>query len=158
LLRARIGQFFTRNQSIGNFLERIQHGGLILQRGLLARGAGLRVLRAKLAAVKERSGQTGGNFPSNIGTAGSESGKFRAGSAEQSREIELREKIRFCHAYLRVGRTQLLLGFADVGPPLQQGGRQTGGNLRRYLFFERRISTQNNAGILPEQNAQLIFL
>jgi hypothetical protein len=64
----------------------------------------------------------------------------QAGTAEQSREIELREKIGFGHADLRVGGTQLLLGFTNVRPPLQQGGRQTGGNLRRNLFFERRVS------------------
>ena len=43
------------------------------------------------------------------------------------------------------------------GPPLQQRGRQTGGNLRRHFFFERRISTQNRAGILPDKKRSIDF-
>ena len=64
--------------------------------------------------------------------------KFRADRAKQAREVQLREKIGLGHADLRVGGTQLLFGFADVRPPLQQSGRQTGGNVRRQFAFRAK--------------------
>ena len=61
------------------------------------------------------------------------------------------------HANLRVGRTQLLLGFANVRTPLQQCGGEASGHVRGSLVFKVGAGTRNRAGVVSEQKAELVL-
>src|SRR4051812_13468149 len=47
LLNARVREFFAGDERVGNFLKRIQHRSLILERELFARSFGLAILRGE---------------------------------------------------------------------------------------------------------------
>src|SRR5580698_11361254 len=60
--------------------------------------------------------------------------KCRASRAE---ERNLRKEHRLCHADIRVGRNQILLRFANVGPAFEQFRGQSGRQLRRESLAPR---------------------
>ena len=60
-------------------------------------------------------------------------------------------------ADLGIGGDQILLRGADIGTALQQGGRQAGGNVRGQVLLGEAAPARHAAGVLPEQEADLIL-
>src|ERR1700730_10824111 len=69
----------------------------------------------------------------------------------------LREERGFGDADFGVRGNQHLLGFANVGTPLEQRGGQSGGHFRRKRLFCERASTRYALRILAYENADGIF-
>ena len=82
---------------------------------------------------------------------------MRALSAQKSAQTDLREIRGLRHPDLGIGGDQVLLRGANVRPPLQQGGRQTGGHLGRQLLLGQAATADDFAGILSQQQADLVL-
>ena len=63
--------------------------------------------------------------------------QFGAGAAVKRRQADAREKVADGHADFRVGRADLLLRRANVGPPLQQGRGQADRDFHRHLLRQQ---------------------
>ena len=82
---------------------------------------------------------------------------MRTGRAEHSGQREFGEPFRFGGTDPGGGRGQLLLGVKQIGAPLEQIRRKSGGHLRRNRLFVQRPAARNRKGFPAEQQAQLIF-
>ena len=89
--------------------------------------------------------------------AGEQAGQLRALAAQQSAQADLREIGGLGHADVRVRGDQGLLGGANIGPAFEQRRRQPGGHFGRHLLLHELASADHAAGILPEQQADLVF-
>ncbi len=69
----------------------------------------------------------------------------------------MRKEIRFGNADVGIGRNKVLFRAADVGTPLQQRRRQSGGNLRHVRLFRHFQAAHNRAGVLTEKNTNVIL-
>ena len=78
-------------------------------------------------------------------------------SPEDSAQTQLRKVGGPRHADLGVGGDQILLRRADIGTPFQQRRRQPGGNLGRRSCAVRILSARHVAGVLAQQEADLIL-
>ena len=109
-------------------MECLEDGLLVLQPGLLPEGP-------RLAVLSGREGRPGkaGRWRPRRRTKDREPGAVKAESSwlappKSAVKPIFGRKSPIVHAHLRVGGTEQLLGLEDVGPPLQQGGGQAGGN------------------------------
>ena len=61
------------------------------------------------------------------------------------------------HADFRVGGNQVLLGFLNIGPVLEEMRRKAGRYDGRQRLFRKRFSARDIGRILPEKVAEGIF-
>src|SRR5271157_2179185 len=92
-----------------------------------------------------------------LGGACKQAGQVTALYAVGSGQKDVREVLCLCHADLRVGGNEVLLGLTDVRPPLKQLRRKA----RRYSGEREKVerpSTRNRAGVAAQENAQRVLL
>ena len=82
---------------------------------------------------------------------------WRALPAQQSAEADLRKIRGLRDADVGVGSDQVLLRGQDVRPSFEQRGRQSSGHLGRQFLLHEILAADDSAGILPEQQSNLIL-
>ena len=119
------GKFLAGDQDVGHFVEGVNHGLFVGGFRLVKSSFRGAVLSAKLSALEQRAGEGGADVPRG-GGAGTERRKFGADLAEEGGEPDSREEIREVGADEGIGGDERLFGAHDIGPALQERGRQTG--------------------------------
>ena len=92
------------------------------------------------------------------GRAGEQIGERRAFVSGSSCQRDLREVSCLGDADLRVGGDQILFGLANVRPPLQQRRRKPRRNFGSMRLLRQLQPARNVAGIVPQKDADRIFL
>ena len=140
------------DQGRRDFAKGIRDGRLVLNLRLLPLRDVDVVLVLQAQSLEERTGQTSRNRP---GLAGLEEvGDLGTDAAKGARQGNRREEARHRGADVGVRRDELLLGLAQIGPPLQKRRWQSSRNLGWQHLFGQILAARDRSRVAAEQEGQ----
>src|SRR6516225_462 len=160
LANANLMKLLVVDERIGNVSKSQLDSLAVAEKRLAVLRFGKMQIAFQSAAGEDRLGDLKAVGP-NAKLRTHEAGKRRAAAesaAARASQFDLREKLRFGDANFSVGTDEILLGFANIGPALEQSGRHAGGNFGRERLLDEWSTALDAVRVITEENADGVFL
>ena len=144
------------HKRVVDLAEAVLHRPLVGGEHLRLHGLGLAHVARDPAGGEDGQAHRHGVLP-DLRRPGEQVIEVTAGRTEGPGQTDARKISRPSGADAGIGRDQVLLGLADVGPSLEQGRGQAGGRCRHLEFVDGQAA-RNRPGIAAQQDAQAVFL